>query len=207
MNNILKALEFRHACKLFDPDKKIPADQLKEILECGHLSPSSFGMEPWKFLVVQNPQLRESLRKACWNQPQITDSSDVVVILSKTGKTEPGTDYVKTMFSRRQLSPEAEQAYLEKYQQHCEIEIEPVMSYYAWNSKQCYIALGNMMSAAADMSIDSCPIEGFVKKEVEQALNIDTSQYEVAVIFALGYRLKEQTPRYRLTFDEVVEYR
>ncbi|MCG8428482.1 MAG: nitroreductase family protein, partial [Chromatiales bacterium] len=82
MNPVFEALQFRHACKKFDAEKKIPSDQLNSILECGRLSPSSFGMEPWRFLVIQNPELRKALRKACWDQAQITDSSDVVVILT-----------------------------------------------------------------------------------------------------------------------------
>jgi len=81
------------------------------------------------------------------------------------------------------------------------------MSYYAWGSKQCYIALGNMMTAAAAAGIDSCPIEGFEKKPVESVLELDTARLEVAVIFALGYRAGEQTPRLRSSFNEIVEYR
>jgi nitroreductase len=207
MNAVLEALKFRHACKKFDPERKIPREDLDTILECGRLSPSSFGMEPWKFLVIQDAALRQRLRKACWDQPQITDSSDVVVILTKPRVIQPDTDYVKSMFARRGLTKEAEKAYLERYKSHLTSEIEPLMSYYAWGSKQCYIALGNMMTAAAASGIDSCPIEGFEKKAVESVLDVDTDQYQVAVVFALGYRLGEQTPRLRLDYDEVVEYR
>lgn len=207
MNAVLEALKFRHACKKFDPERKIPKEDLDTILECGHLSPSSFGMEPWKFLIIQNTALRQSLRKACWDQAQITDSSDVVVILTKHGVIQPDTDYVKSMFGRRGMPPEAEKAYIERYKSHLTGEIKPVMSYYAWGSKQCYIALGNMMTAAAASGIDSCPIEGFEKKAVESVLEVDTDHYQVAVIFALGYRLGEQTPQLRLDYDEVVEYR
>lgn len=206
MNAVLEALKFRHACKKFDPDHKIPADELETILECGHLSPSSFGMEPWKFLVIQNPALRERLRKVCWDQAQITDSSDVIAILVKPGLLKPETGYVKAMFKRRNLPEEAIKAYRERYKSHIEAEVEPVMSYYAWGSKQCYIALANMMTAAAASGIDSCPIEGFEKQAVEEVLEIDTSQYQVAVIFALGYRAGEQTPRLRLNRSEVIEY-
>lgn len=207
MNTVLQALQFRHACKKFDPQHKISKEDLDEILECGRLSPSSFGMEPWKFLVIQDRDLRERLRKPCWDQPQITESSDVVVILAKTKAIRPDTDYVKQMFARRNLPEEAEKAYIARYKNHLESEVEPLMSYYAWGSKQCYIALGNMMTAAAAAGIDSCPIEGFEKKPVEEVLGIDTDQFEVAVIFALGYRAGEQTSRRRFGFDEVVEYR
>ncbi|MEA3291769.1 MAG: NAD(P)H-dependent oxidoreductase [Pseudomonadota bacterium] len=207
MNAVLQALEFRHACKKFDPERKIPKEDLEAILECGRFSPSSFGMEPWKFLVLQDRDLRERLRKPCWNQPQITESSDVVVILTKTKAVRPDTEYVNRMFARRGLPEEAKTAYIARYKSHMESEVEPLMSYYAWGSKQCYIALGNMMTAAAAAGIDSCPIEGFEKKPVEKVLEIDTGQFEVAVIMALGYRAGEQSPRLRLRFDEVVEYR
>lgn len=207
MNPVQQALEFRHACKKFDPERQIPKEELHTILECGRLSPSSFGMEPWKFLAIESPELREQLRPHCWNQAQITESSHVVVILTKTQAIKPDSDYVKQMFARRNMPEEALNTYLGLYKSHLESEMESLMSYYAWGSKQCYIALGNMMTAAAASGIDSCPIEGFNKKGVEEVLGIDTEQYEVAVIFALGYRKGEQTPQLRLSFDEIVEYR
>ena len=207
MNPVLEALRFRHACKKFDPQRKIPADVLEEILECGHLSPSSFGMEPWKFLVIQEQELRRRLRECCWNQPQITDSSHVVVVLTKPSVVRPGSDYVNRMFARRNLPEEATKAYIDRYKSHMESEVEPLMSYYAWGSKQCYIALGNMMTAAAAVGIDTCPIEGFEKKPVESVLGLDSSRLEVAVIFTLGYRAGEQTPRLRSGFNEIIEYR
>lgn len=207
MNPVLQALKFRHACKKFDPQRKIPEEELQTILECGHLSPSSFGMEPWKFLVIGDPNLKQRLRPACWDQPQIVDSSHVVIILTKPDLVRPDTRYIKHMFARRNLTPEMEQGYIARYKEHMETEVEPLMSYYAWGSKQCYIALANMMTAAAAAGIDSCPIEGFEKSAVEAVLEVDTSQFQVAVVFALGYRAGEQTPRLRLSFEDIVEYR
>ena len=207
MNAVLAALNFRHACKKFDPQKQIPPDQLREILECGRLSPSSFGMEPWRFLVVQDPALRARLRKVCWDQPQITDCSDLVVILTRPSVVVPDSEYVKGKFARRQLPADATEAYIARYRRHMQTEVEPRMSYYAWGSKQCYIALGNMMTAAAAAGIDSCPIEGFDKQPVEEVLELDTDEYQVAVIVALGYRAGEQTQRLRSEFDEIVEFR
>ena len=206
MNAVLDALHFRHACKKFDPSRKIPAEQLQAILECGRLSPSSFGMEPWKFIVVKNDDLRARLRVACWNQPQITDASDVVVIVARPEDVRPGSDFVKAKFARRKLGEEAENAYLERYRSHFQQEVEPVMSYYAWASKQCYIALANMLTGAAAMGIDSCPIEGFCKRDVEAVLELDGVNRQVAVIFALGYRAAEQTPQLRSDASEVIEY-
>ncbi len=206
MNAVLEALQFRHACKKFDPERKIPKQELEMILECGHLSPSSFGMEPWKFLVIQNPDLRARLREVCWNQAQITDASDIVVILVKPDALKPDTDYIKAMFHRRNMPDDAEKAYLDRYRSHMQAEVEPVMSYYSWGSKQCYIALANMMTAAAAGGIDSCPIEGFEKQGAEKVLEIDTDQFEVAVIFALGYRAGEQSIRLRADSSDVIEY-
>lgn len=202
-----QAMSFRHACKQFNPDKKISTDNFKQILEFGRLSPSSFGMEQWRFLVIETPKLREQLKEACWGQPQITDSSHVVVILAKTAAVKSGTDYVNELFLRRNMPDDVLQMYLEKYASHHKTEIAPVMSTYAWSAKQCYIALANMMTGAASLEIDSCPIEGFSKAQVEQVLDIDTQQYEVAVLVAFGYRAGEQTPCYRQKIEDITEYR
>lgn len=200
------AIKFRHACKVFDPDKTIPSSHFQQILDFGRLSPSSFGMEQWRFNVVETPEIREKLRDACWNQPQITDSSHVIVISAITTDVEPGSEYVSRLFNRRNLSDEATKVYLGKYAVHHEKEISPTMSTYAWSSKQCYLALANMMTGAASLEIDSCPIEGFEKEAVEQVLNIDTDNEAVAVIVTFGYRAGEQSPRLRLDLDDLVRY-
>ncbi|MGB5600819.1 MAG: NAD(P)H-dependent oxidoreductase [Thiothrix litoralis] len=207
MSSFMQAMNFRHACKKFDPARQIPADAFQQILEFGRLSPSSFGMEHWHFVVVQTPALREKLREACWNQPQITESSHAVVILAKTAAVEPGSEYVQRLFGRRGLPAEAEQAYLARYAAHNDSEIKPYINTFAWSSKQCYLALANMMTGAASMGIDSCPIEGFSKSSVETLLGIDTSQYGVAVVVTFGYRAGEQTPKLRQPLADMVEYR
>ena len=206
MNTVLEALKFRHACKKFDPEKKISTEQLKNIIESARLSPTSFGIEAWKFLVIESDAVKQKLRPACWNQPQITDSSHVIVILTRPGLVDPASEYVKKSFERRGLPEDATLAYIEKYQNHMETEVFPRMSAYAWCSKQCYIGLANIMTAAAAEKIDSCPIEGFEKDLVEKALDIDTERYEVAVIVALGFRVGEQKTRYRHPIEDIVEY-
>ncbi len=206
MLDFTQAMEFRHACKKFDPEKKIPDETFQQILEYGRMSPSSFGMEHWRFKVVQDPELRQKLRKACWNQAQVTDASHVVVICAITKDVEPGSDYVKKIFRRRGLDAEAEAAYLERYANFHRDEVEPYMSTYAWSAKQCYIALANMMTGAAALGIDSCPLEGISKKGVEEVLNIDTSREEVAVVVAFGYRDWEQPAHLRQELGALVEY-
>ncbi|WP_299982100.1 NAD(P)H-dependent oxidoreductase [Desulfobacula sp.] len=206
MNPVIKALNFRHACKLFDPDKKISKEHMDMIVTAAHLSPTSFGLEAWKFLVISSDAVKKTLRPACWNQPQITDASHVIVILSKPGLADPSKEYIRLNFERRGLPEDAVKVYIEKYKNHMETQVFPRMSAYAWCSKQCYIGLANIMTTAASEGIDSCPIEGFEKELVEKALNIDTNQYEVAVVVALGYRTKEQPPRRRHPMESVVEY-
>ena len=206
MNSVIKALNFRHACKLFDPEKKISKEHMDMIVTAAHLSPTSFGLEAWKFLVISSEAVKQKLRPACWNQPQITDASHVIVILSKPGLADPSNEYIKLNFERRGLPEDATKAYIEKYKDHMETEVFPRMSAYAWCSKQCYIGLANIMTTAASEGIDSCPIEGFEKDLVEKALNIDTSQYEVAVVVALGYRTREQPHRIRHPIENIIEF-
>jgi nitroreductase len=206
MKTFIEAMNFRHACKKFDPDKKISDGDFQTILEFGRLSPSSFGMEHWRFKVVQTPAKREALRAACWNQPQVTEASHVVVICALTKDVEPGQEYVEKIFGRRNLPAEATQAYLERYALFHKTEVEPYMSTYAWSARQCYIALANMMTGAASLGIDSCPMEGISKSDVEKVLTLDTEKYEVAVVAAFGYRAGAQTPRLRQEMEALVEY-
>lgn len=202
----LEAMNFRHACKVFDENKKIESEDLDFILEVGRLSPSSFGMEPWKFLVVQNQELKEKLRPFCWNQPQITTCSDLVVILSKIDDLKPQNEYVGKMFSRRNLSQENYEKYLNLYANHLSHTMSSDENILAWGARQCYIALGNMMSGAASIGIDSCPIEGFEKEKIEEILQLDSSRYQLAVIVAFGYRINEQSEKLRLNKEEIVSY-
>lgn len=206
MNQVIKALQFRHACKKFNPKKKIKKACMDTIISAAHLSPSSFGMEAWKFMVISSEDVKKKLRPFCWDQPQITDASHVIIILSKPDLTVPSNEYVRQNFQRRGLPDDVTKAYLERYKSHMETEVYSRMSPYAWTSKQCYIALANIMTAAASELIDSCPVEGFEKDGVETALNIDTSIHEVSVIVALGYRAAEQPERLRFPIENIVEY-
>ncbi|MCG8615392.1 MAG: NAD(P)H-dependent oxidoreductase [Desulfobacterales bacterium] len=207
MNPVVEALKFRHACKKFDTEKKISDTDLDTILEAACLSPTSFGMEAWKFLVLASRDIREKLRPACWDQAQVTDSSHVIVILARPGLITPENEYVLQNFLRRELPEDATKAYVERYGRYLETEVYPRMSTYAWCAKQCYIGLANIMTAAASLGIDTCPMEGFEKERVEAVLDIDTEEFEVAVLVALGYRAGEQTPRRRHDRERLVEIR
>ncbi len=205
-NEFSKIMDFRHACKVFDETKKISDEEIKFILEMGRKSPSSFGMEPWKFLVITNEELKAKLRPLCWNQVQITSCSHLVVILAAIESVKPESSEVLKRFSRREMPQEKLDFYMKLYADHLADTLSSDEKVYAWTSKQTYIALANMMNGAASLGIDSCPIEGFEKEKVQEALSLDTSKFQLSVILPLGYRVQEPGQQLRLPYEEVVEY-
>ena len=207
MNDFSKAMDYRHACKLFDADKKIDDEQMHFILEAGRKSPSAFGMEPWKFLVITDQSLKEKLRPLCWDQPQITSCSHLVIILAAIKNLKPSSGIPAKRFSRRPLPQEKIEAYIKLYEDFLQETLSNDKNIFAYSSKQCYIALANMLTGAASIGIDSCPIEGFEKNELEKLLEIDTTQYQIAVLAPFGYRANKQSEQLRLPLEQIVEYR
>ena len=203
----MEAMDFRHACKVFDETKKISKEDLNFILEVGRKSPSSFGMEPWKFLVIQDEELKAKIRPFCWDQPQITTCSDLVIFLAKIEDVKPSSGVPAKRFARRNMPQDKLDFYLNIYSEHLSNTLSNDENILAWTARQCYIASGNMMTAAATKGIDSCPIEGFDKVKVEEVLCLDTSKYQLAVIVPFGYRINEQSKQLRVDFDKVVEFR
>ena len=201
------AMNFRHACKIFDEDKKIPKETLNTVLEAGRLSPSSFGMEPWKFLVVQSSELKAKLRPSCWDQVQVTSCSDLLVLVTKNALVEPGSPYVEEMLKRKNMPQEMFDMYMSVYGSFLGAKAEGNPDFYKeWSAKQVYIAAGNMMTGAAVEGVDSCPIEGFDQKEVEASLGIDGKEESVALIIAFGYRVNEQPSKVRLPLEDICTY-
>jgi len=201
-----ESLSFRHACKVFDEDKKIFDEDIHYILDAGRRAPSSFGMEAWKFLVITNDELKLKLRPACWSQAQITTCSHLVVVLAGIESVKPKSGIPKKRFARRDMPQESLDFYLNLYAEHLEDTLSSDENIYAWTAKQTAFAGANMMSAAAVRGVDSCPIEGFDKEAVEEILNIDKTKYRLSMMIPFGYRLNEQSTQLRLDFDEVVEF-
>ena len=204
--SFMEAMDYRHACKVFDDSKKIEKDDMNFILEAGRKSPSSFGMEPWKFLVVNNDELRAKIRPVCWDQPQITTCSDLVIILAAIEDVKVDSGVPMRKFSRREMPQEKKDFYLGLYANHLKDTLSSDENIYAWTARQCYIAAGNMMTAAAVKGVDSCPIEGFEKENLEKILELDTSKYQVAMVLPFGYRINEQSSQLRETLEDVVEF-
>ncbi|WP_078427847.1 NAD(P)H-dependent oxidoreductase [Alkalihalobacterium alkalinitrilicum] len=213
---ILDAYYFRHATKEFDPNKKISEEDFHFILETGRLSPSSIGSEPWKFLVVQNSEFREKLKKVAWGaQGQLPTASHFVIILARTIKdTKYDSEYLRNqMVNVKKFPPEVFEQKKERYKSFQEDDLHLLDSERTmldWAGKQTYIALANMMTAAALIGIDSCPIEGFNFDEVQKILEeenlLEDGHLAVSVMVAFGYRSIEPQPKRRKELKEIVQW-
>lgn len=201
-----EAMNFRHACKLFDENRKISDEEIREILEAGRKSPSSFGMEPWKFLVITNEKLKAEIRPFCWNQPQVTSCSHLVIVLAAIESVRVESGVPAKRFLRRDMSQEKFDFYMSLYAKHLKKTLQSNENTLCWTARQTYIAAANMMTCAATLGVDSCPIEGFEKESVERVLNLDTNKYQLSMVLPFGYRINEQSSQLRLDFNEVVEF-
>ncbi|MBN6062763.1 NAD(P)H-dependent oxidoreductase [Aggregatibacter actinomycetemcomitans] len=210
---VLDAFHFRCATRYYDPVRKISKEDFDYILELGRLSPSSVGSEPWQFLVIQNPALRQALKPVSWGMAsQLDDASHVVVILANKNARYDSEDFRNNLL-RRGLNEEQLQNALAIYKKF-QIEdinvLENDRTLFDWASKQTYIALANMMTGAALIGIDSCPIEGFNYAEVNRILAqtgaYDADKYAVSVAATFGYRAKDIRPKARKPLNEIVHW-
>jgi nitroreductase len=215
-NKFLDTMMFRHACKEMDGDKKISQEEFDSVLEMGRLSPSSFGMEPWKFVVIQDESLREKLKSFTWGaQGTLPTSSHFVIILArKKSSMIHGSEYVNSMLDYKELPEDIKKMYggfYEKFQKEDFNLLESDRTIFDWASKQTYIALANMMTGAAYMGIDSCPIEGFDAKSADEfivnELGLDGEEFGVSVMCAFGYRKAEaKREKSRLPIESVTKW-
>ncbi|WP_341357674.1 NAD(P)H-dependent oxidoreductase [Rossellomorea sp. y25] len=214
--DILDAYHFRHATKEFDPNKKVSDDDFRFIMETGRLSPSSFGFEPWRFVVIQNPELREKIKNTAWGAyGKLPEASHFVVILARTKKdTKYDSQYLQDHFKNVKHLPEDHMAkYLEKIEQFQKVDfdlLEGDRPLYDWAGKQTYLALGNMMTAAAQIGVDSCPIEGFDIEKLNTLLDeeglLEDGRFSISVMVAFGYRVKDPVPKTRRPYEDVVKF-
>ncbi|WP_374049820.1 NAD(P)H-dependent oxidoreductase [Neobacillus sp. PS3-34] len=213
---ILDAFKFRHATKEFNPEKKISEEDFRFILETARLSPSSLGIEPWKFIIIQNAQLKEKLRTVSWGaQGQLPTASHFVLILARTMKdTKYDSDYIaQQMKEVRNVPDDVFQNMLVRYKSFQESDfhlLDNERAIFDWSGKQTYIALGNMMTAAALIGIDSCPIEGFNMDKVNEILKeeglLEDGSLGISVMAAFGYRAREPRPKVRKELDQIVQW-
>lgn len=210
-SEILDALNWRYATKAFDAQRKIPAETWKDLEASLVLTPSSYGMQPWKFLVIQSPELREQLVPVSWNQRQIADCSHFVVFLAKTEVEDADVDrLINRMVELRGGTADALLGYSNLVKANLANEAaKPIIP--AWATNQCYIALGQLLTAAALLNIDACPMEGFDKNKYNEILGLEGTGYTAVVACPLGYRSEGDRfaalPKVRYTAEELVEYR
>lgn len=207
---VLQQLQWRYAVKKFDPDQKIPT-QLWSVLEQSLiLSPSSFGLQPWRFIVVQDSQVRQQLMPHSWGQRQVVDASHMVVFATNV---QPSPEYVDRFLARTAEVQGAELSSLQKFG-------DVIKGFLAgnngpidvpnWAIRQTYIALGQFMVSAAMLGIDTCPMEGIVPGKYDEILGLVGSDYKTVVACPAGYRSSEDKyaskPKVRFPAIDVLQY-
>lgn len=209
---ILSAFKNRKSCRYYDPTRKISEQDFNFILELGRLSPSSVGSEPWKFIVVQDPKLREALKPFSWGMATALDNaSHIVVILAKKNARFDSPFMLKGIQRRGITEPEMIEKTVAKYknfQMNDMKTLDSERALFDWCSKQTYIALANMMTGAAMAGIDSCPIKGFNYAEINRVLSeaglFDPNEWGVSVAVTFGYRTQDIAQKARQPQDDVV---
>ena len=207
---VLKQLHWRYATKKFDPSKKIPEEIWKVLEQSLVLAPSSFGLQPWKFIVVRNPQIRQQLLEHSWGQTQVVEASHLVVLAIKKDLNTSDVDrYIKRM-------SEVQGVPIENFQKFADVvkgfQKQPPypLDINEWSTRQTYIALGQYMTCAAMLGIDTCPMEGFVPTKYDEILGLSAQGYAAVVLCPAGYRADDDQsatrPKVRYAAEDVVDY-
>lgn len=209
---ILEILNFRHACKEFDSSKKISDSDFEIILKGGQLSPSSMGIEPWKFLVIQNESLREELATVSWGgKKQIPSCSHLVILLSRmTKELKHDSSYIHHLLTEvKQMPQEAVENFKGVVKMIEDTRFQnnekALLNY---SCLQTYIAAANMMTVSAMQQIDSCAMGGYDQKAVEEILIkhnlLNKDEFYLTLMIAFGYRINEPTPKTRQSLNDLV---
>ena len=207
-DEILEGLKWRYAVKQYDKDRKISDDDWKLLEESMTLAPSSFGLQPYKFIVVNDVKTRERLREAAWGQPQLTDASHVIVFAyKKTMTDEDVAHFIDRVSDVRGQKRESLADYENAIKGSAKKAVD-AGTVEAWNSRQAYIALGFVLETAALLGIDATPMEGFDPQQFNEILGLE--DYSAVAICALGYRDEENDlfaalPKVRMPRHELVQ--
>ncbi|RME90377.1 MAG: NAD(P)H-dependent oxidoreductase [Verrucomicrobia bacterium] len=207
---LLQALRWRYATKVFDPNRKIPAETWSAMEETLVLSASSFGLQPYRFIVVDDPALRQQLMPHAWNQRQVVDASHFVVFAARTSVTEADIDGWIDRIAEVRGMPRDSLAQYRSMMTGMLLTPEFQPQAVHWAARQAYLALGNLMTAAAVLGIDTCPIEGFVPAEFDRLLGLPEQGYTSVVCCALGYRSADDKyatlPKVRRPKEELIRH-
>lgn len=210
-SDVLAALQRRYATKMFDPARKIPAETWAALEQSLVLTPSSFGLQPWKFIIIQDQSLRESLVPHAWQQRQVADCSHLVVI---TTLRQMGHDHIDANIARMVEVRGGTADALSGFRKMVagfrdQAEKEGWLS--SWGKLQCYIALGQFMLTASLLGVDTCPMEGFVPEKFDEVLGLTGTPWTTAVLCPAGYRHADDKyavlPKVRFAPEAVIEHR
>ncbi|MEO1147001.1 MAG: NAD(P)H-dependent oxidoreductase [Cyanobacteria bacterium J06638_22] len=187
-DQLLQQLNWRYATKKFDATQKIPDETWQTLEEAIVLSPSSFGLQPWKFVVITDPEIRKTLQEHAWGQAQVVDASHLVVFARKLSMSAADVDhYINYMADVREMPAEGLKGFGDMVKGFLQSPPYP-MDIAAWTSRQTYIAVGQFLTSAALLGIDVCPMEGFVPAKVDETLELTQQGYGAVVLCAAGYR-------------------
>ena len=185
-SEFLQRLQWRYATKKFDPAKKIPADVWRSLEEAIILSPSSYGLQPWKAVVISDPALRSKLRTASWDQPQITDASHMIVFAYRRNIDKAYVEmFVKRIADVRKVPVDSLAAYGKMMTGSVEGGVKDIN---AWSQRQTFIGLGVFLVSAAVLGIDACPMEGFDPLKYDELLGLPAQGCNALVVATAGYR-------------------
>lgn len=192
--NFIENQNWRFATKQFDTTKKVSESDLELIKESINLTATSYGLQTYKVLVVENPSVKEQLKGASWGQGQLTDASHVLVFCAYNEVTPGNIDeYLKLKADIQGI----EFANLAKFGDFMKSTIGgfPAEATQQWTAKQTYIALGNAMAACAELKVDSCPIEGFEPKKYDEILGLTAKGLTATLVLPIGYRSSEESAK------------
>lgn len=183
----IEALKWRYATKQFDTLRRIPDAQLAVLKEAMRLAPSSFGLQPWHFIQVDDTHVRTKIRQHAWNQAQVTDASHLFVLCRRVSIGDKEVDsFIEEIAQARNMTVEALQGYANMTKGFLAKMDDTVRQY--WMNRQVYLALGTLLMSCAQLQIDACPLEGFEPDKVDEELGLKAKGLQCVVLCTLGYR-------------------
>ncbi len=195
MGDFITNQKWRYATKKFDASKKISIEDFETLKEAIQLSTSSYGLQPYKILIIENPEVRAQIQPAAWGQTQIVDASHLLVFANVTNFGETEIDnYINLMAETRGISVESVKGYADFMKM--KITGLPEEQRNIWTSKQTYLALANLMNAAAELKIDVTPMEGFEPEKVNEILGLPAKGLNASLLATIGYRHEDDATQH-----------
>lgn len=193
--NLTAAMNWRYATKKFDPNKIVSEPLIDALLDAGNLAATSYGLQPFQFVVIRNQELQDELVSSSYGQRQVADASHIIVIATRTDVDAAYiTDYMSLVEQQRGLEPGT----LDEYKDGMIGTIGGMTQEHRmeWAAKQAYLVLGTLLAACAMLELDSCPMEGFVPEEYDELLDLPAKNLHAAVVLPVGYRADDDVAQH-----------